>query len=199
MTLTQPPSRRAAPRRVAPDAPDAPGGPAEPGLTPRVAWTLLVLSGIGLAVARVPGAYAEIGRRLPPEVVASLEESRLLELSVRVGVVLAVVVYAFCLGIAVSLARLLERRLCPDAAVGTGRRRVGVHFAALALTLVPLHVGGLVAGRPVLHGAPLAAVLGALALALPLVFRAGPRRTSPGHYLAVAASLALVTGAVGYA
>lgn len=114
--------------------------------TPRLLW--LVLYGLLalLALGRAPAAYADLTGRVPADISAEIGDPHMQALALKVGTVLAVLVYLFAMAVYLSLAALLERRMF-RVGVPLGRgRTVGLFFLVAALCTLPVQAFGLASG-----------------------------------------------------
>ncbi|MGO2660050.1 hypothetical protein [Mycetocola reblochoni] len=168
------------------------GTPVPPRPTSRLAWTILVLCGTGLAIARVPSS-AEYARTLvTPEQRAALGDRALEDTAILIGAIGAVPVFTILLLILAFVAGVLESRLFPHG-VSRGRIRVGVGWLTVAVGAVGVGLVSLVSGAPPRgDGALRPLVLLGVALAAPALVRDGRTVRGYGRALLVTVPLGLL-------
>lgn len=113
------------------------------GTTSRVLWIAAYVAVMVVVSFRLPGISDNLTRQVPADVRSELGDDRLLGLSMMVGTVLFFVAYAIIMGLFLSLASLLDRRLVPGK-VDLGRRlKIGLFYVVAVLATLPVQLVGL--------------------------------------------------------
>ncbi|MEZ2389914.1 hypothetical protein AB6813_10260 [bacterium RCC_150] len=111
--------------------------PGNTASTSRLLWICAYVILMVLVALRLPLTKQYLSERVPADVRAELGDDRLLSLSITVGTVIFFLMYAVIMGLYLSLAALLDRRLVPGK-VRMGRGlNVGVFFVIAMLATIP--------------------------------------------------------------
>lgn len=117
------------------------------GTSPRV-WLASWVIGIGLIMLRVPTLRQDLSEELArnPELSAGVTDSRLLVLSVNIGLVLGVAIAALIFLLYQSLGRVLEQKLYPDVVLQWRGARLGPFCLITVLATYPVHLFAIIMG-----------------------------------------------------
>lgn len=108
--------------------------------TPRFLWIGAYVVLMILVTLRLPLVNQHLRGQVPADVRAELSDDRLLSLSITVGTVLFILVYAVVVALYFSLSAFLDKRLVPGKALVGGRWYVGAFFVIPVLATIPVNL-----------------------------------------------------------
>lgn len=166
------------------------------GTTTRPMWWAAYAAYLLVIAVRLPTVFGGLRERIPDDVVAQIGDEASLQLALRVGTLLALLVVPVVMGLIFWVAATFERNLLPQAVSLPAGQRIGLYYCVLVATLIPQHVVAAVIGAEGQQRGPVfLLVMAGVVVGVWLVFR-DALRALPAQRLVLVLVTSVVTAAV---
>lgn len=166
------------------------------GATSRPMWIGGYVALCAILVMRIPSIYNALRDQVPADLVAGVGDESMLTLALRVGVLLAFIVYPMVVAFVFWMAAAFERHLLPVALQLPWRQRVGLYYLTIMICTVPPQLFWILSGTVTpTRGLVYYTYLGTAMAVTFWLYRHGWRRLSAPRIILVIVTM-LITGSL---